>query len=270
MAGTAGTVDQGSATRLIGPTVGEGVADKALIAFVIAIECADGLPRRSVPVDVRRRGCGFDGARRASRWLACSRGWASPSTVCFSPPYSLVIGLAVNDTIVVFDRIRERTRGTDGDLRATVNAAILQTLPRTLNTGLGALFILATLAVVGGDSLTNFAVALLLGLLIGIYSTVFTAAPLAVWAEEHWPIGLDQTLADSRPVRRCACCWEGERAGLASGRMLRFWTWGCPLQPAAAAAVAPGMSMRATSGSRASRSASWPTRLRMRRSRPSH
>ena len=115
--------------------------------------------------------------------------------MCSSPPYSSIIGLAVNDTIVVFDRIRERTRGTDGDLRATVNAAILQTLPRTLNTGLGALFILATLAVVGGDSLTNFAVALLLGLLIGIYSTIFTAAPLAVWAEEHWPIGLDTTLS---------------------------------------------------------------------------
>jgi SecD/SecF fusion protein len=98
-----------------------------------------------------------------------------------------IIGLAVNDTIVVFDRIRERTREAHGDLRATVNAAILQTLPRTLNTGLGAMFILAALAVLGGDSLTDFAVALLLGLLIGIYSTIFTAAPLAIWAEERWP-----------------------------------------------------------------------------------
>jgi SecD/SecF fusion protein len=98
-----------------------------------------------------------------------------------------IIGLAVNDTIVVFDRIRERTRQARGELRTTVNAAILETIPRTLNTGLGAMFILAALAVIGGDSLTDFAVALLLGLLIGIYSTIFTAAPLAIWAEERWP-----------------------------------------------------------------------------------
>ena len=81
-----------------------------------------------------------------------------------------IIGLAVNDTIVVFDRIRERTRAGEGRLRETVNEAILQTVPRTVNTGLGAMFILATLAVLGGDSLTDFAVALLLGLSVGIYS----------------------------------------------------------------------------------------------------
>ena len=69
-----------------------------------------------------------------------------------------------------------------------MNAAILQTVPRTVNTGLGAMFILATLAVLGGDSLTDFAVALLLGLSVGIFSTIFTAAPLAIWAEERWPL----------------------------------------------------------------------------------
>ena len=90
-----------------------------------------------------------------------------------------IIGLAVNDTIVVFDRIRERTRASTDSLRETVNAAILQTVPRTLNTGLGAMFILAALAVLGGDSLQDFAIALLLGLSVGIYSTMFTAAPLA-------------------------------------------------------------------------------------------
>jgi SecD/SecF fusion protein len=60
-------------------------------------------------------------------------------------------------------------------------------VPRTLNTGLGAMFILAALAVLGGDSLTDFAIALLLGLTVGIYATVFTASPLAIWAEERWP-----------------------------------------------------------------------------------
>jgi SecD/SecF fusion protein len=112
-----------------------------------------------------------------------------------------IIGLAVNDTIVIFDRIRERTRASDGErLREEVNRAVLQTIPRTVNTGLGAMFILAALAVLGGDSLTDFAVALLLGLAIGIYSTIFTASPLAIWAEERWPMaGRTRTAAAVDP-----------------------------------------------------------------------
>jgi SecD/SecF fusion protein len=110
-----------------------------------------------------------------------------------------IIGLAVNDTIVIFDRIRERTRAVEpGTLRREVNTAILQTVPRTVNTGLGAMFILAALAVLGGDSLTDFAVALLLGLTVGIYSTIFTASPLAIWAEERWP--LTERTRGGRPV----------------------------------------------------------------------
>ena len=82
-----------------------------------------------------------------------------------------------------------------------VNEAILQTIPRTLNTGLGAMFILAALAVLGGDSLTDFAIALLLGLSIGIYSTIFIASPLAIWAEERWPSYVNRPSQDRRPIR---------------------------------------------------------------------
>ncbi|MFI5428286.1 hypothetical protein [Aeromicrobium sp. UC242_57] len=72
-----------------------------------------------------------------------------------------------------------------------VNDAILQTIPRTINTGLGAMFILAALAFLGGDSLTDFAIALLLGLSVGILSTIFTASALAVVLEERWPFDPD-------------------------------------------------------------------------------
>ena len=60
------------------------------------------------------------------------------------------------------------------------NTAILQTVPRTINTGMGAAFILSALALLGGDSLTDFALALLIGIVVGTYSSMFTAAPLAV------------------------------------------------------------------------------------------
>ncbi|GAA1731347.1 protein translocase subunit SecD [Aeromicrobium alkaliterrae] len=114
--------------------------------------------------------------------------WGKPIDGVFLAAVLSIIGLAVNDTIVVFDRIREhRLENRSRSLREVVNEAIVQTLPRTVNTGLGAMFILAALAVLGGDSLTDFAIALLLGLSIGILSTVFTASALAVVLEERWP-----------------------------------------------------------------------------------
>jgi len=63
------------------------------------------------------------------------------------------------------------------------NTAVLQTAPRTVNTGIGAMFILAALTLLGGSSLTDFALALLLGLVVGTYSSAFTAAPLVLLLE---------------------------------------------------------------------------------------
>jgi len=63
------------------------------------------------------------------------------------------------------------------------NDACLQTVPRTINTGLGAMFILLALYFLGGETLTDFALALLVGIVVGTYSSVFTATPLAVLFE---------------------------------------------------------------------------------------
>ena len=97
-----------------------------------------------------------------------------------------VIGYSVNDSVVVFDRIRELRRSRPKDSLVTIaNDACLQTVPRTVNTGLGALFILAALYLVGGETLTDFALALLIGILVGTYSSVFTATPLLVAFERR-------------------------------------------------------------------------------------
>ena len=74
------------------------------------------------------------------------------------------------------------------DFNAVANKAAVETVPRTVNTGLGAMFILAALAVLGGDSLRDFAIALLLGLLVGTYSSVFTATPLLTYFQQKWPM----------------------------------------------------------------------------------
>ncbi|HEX6148352.1 protein translocase subunit SecD [Nocardioides sp.] len=100
-----------------------------------------------------------------------------------------IVGLSVNDTVVVFDRIRERWRAsTERPFSEVSNKACVETMPRTVNTGLGAMFILAALAILGGDSLQDFAIALLVGLIVGTYSSVFTATPILIYLQERWPM----------------------------------------------------------------------------------
>lgn len=102
-----------------------------------------------------------------------------------------IVGLSVNDTVVVFDRVRERWFGSapDDDFRALANKAAVETVPRTVNTGLGSMFILGALAVLGGDSLRDFSIALLIGLIVGTYSSVFTATPMLTYFQQKWPLG---------------------------------------------------------------------------------
>ena len=97
-----------------------------------------------------------------------------------------VIGYSVNDSVVIFDRMRELVRGRSGRPFAELaNTGCLQTVPRTVNTGLGAIFILTALAVLGGASLFDFALALLIGITVGTYSSVFLAAPMTVAFESR-------------------------------------------------------------------------------------
>ena len=113
-----------------------------------------------------------------------------------------IVGLSVNDTVVVFDRIRERLRDRPGEPLARIaNDAALQTVPRTINTGIGAMVILGALVVLGGDSLGDFALALLLGLVIGTLSSVFTATPLLLTLSRRRRVGPPRG-DDDRPGRR--------------------------------------------------------------------
>jgi SecD/SecF fusion protein len=99
-----------------------------------------------------------------------------------------VIGYSVNDSVVIFDRIREQMKlRPDDPVEEVANDACLQTVPRTINTGLGAMLILVSLYVLGGDTLADFALALLIGIIVGTYSSVFTASPLAIFFEERYP-----------------------------------------------------------------------------------
>lgn len=173
--------------ELIGPSLGKELRNKALIAFAVAI----GAQMLYLAWRFRWTYAAAAILSMTSVVLAVVgifAWWAKPIDGVFLAAVLSIIGLAVNDTIVVFDRIREHV-GTNRHrpVRKVVNEAILQTIPRTINTGLGAMFILAALAFLGGDTLTDFAIALVLGLSIGILSTIFTASAIAVLLEERWP-----------------------------------------------------------------------------------
>jgi SecD/SecF fusion protein len=122
-----------------------------------------------------------------------------PIDAVFLAAVLTVIGYSVNDSVVVFDRIREllrrRRRGTT--TAGLANLACLQTMPRTVNTGLGAIFVLTALAVLGGSTLTDFAVALLIGIVVGTWSSVFVATPVAVNLLDRRP-GRDRRPAPAR------------------------------------------------------------------------
>ena len=92
-----------------------------------------------------------------------------------------IIGYSVNDTIVVFDRIRENSLKSPGTpLSITVNNSIMETLGRSLNTVITTLFVILALLLLGGATIHNFALVLLIGVISGTYSSIFIASQLLV------------------------------------------------------------------------------------------
>ncbi len=98
-------------------------------------------------------------------------------------------GYSLTDTVVVFDRIRENLRKwrTRGEFAAAVNRSINDVLSRTFNTSLTVLLVVGTLFFFGGEVLKTFALALILGVLVGTYSSVFVASPIVVEWEARKP-----------------------------------------------------------------------------------
>ena len=93
-----------------------------------------------------------------------------------------VLGFSVHDTIVVFDRIREnlRNNGNKNNFETVVGASVSQTVSRSINTSLTVILVLLAIFFLGGESTKYFSLALLIGVAIGTYSSIFLASPLLV------------------------------------------------------------------------------------------
>ncbi len=91
-----------------------------------------------------------------------------------------ILGYSVNNTIVVFDRVRENLHRYQGDFEETINMSINETLARSINTSLTTLFVLGAVFFFGGVTVKYFVLALMIGIISGTYSSVFLSSPLLV------------------------------------------------------------------------------------------
>ena len=97
-----------------------------------------------------------------------------------------IIGYSLNDTIIVYDRIRENMGKYQKEtFPFIINRSINETLSRTLMTSFTTLVVVLALFIFGGGVINNFAFALLVGILIGTYSSIFVASPLLIFWEEY-------------------------------------------------------------------------------------
>jgi preprotein translocase subunit SecF len=115
-----------------------------------------------------------------------------------------VIGYSLNDTIVVFDRIRENFLSTRHvDPATIINGALNQTLSRTIMTSLTTLLVLVALFFLGGEIIHSFAMALLIGVLIGTYSSIYVASSMilamGITKEDMLPSEKEKQEIDTRP-----------------------------------------------------------------------
>jgi preprotein translocase subunit SecF len=181
----------------VGPSIGEQVARRAILAVAVAALAVIAyitLAFRKVENAFRYGVCAiiamvhdvavvFSLAGIGAKFF----GWQMDAL--FLTALLTVIGFSVQDKVVVFDRIRENaTILRRLEYEKLVNHSIVQTLQRSINTQLMTVeFLLLALALFGGVTLQEFAVILLVGLLSGTYSSIFVAAPILVlWEKQEW------------------------------------------------------------------------------------
>ncbi len=93
-----------------------------------------------------------------------------------------IMGYSISDTVVIFDRVRENIlRGVKGEFHEIVHMSVMQTLARSIATNITTLLSLIAIYFFGGESIKYFALALIVGIFSGAYSSIFVASPILVW-----------------------------------------------------------------------------------------
>ena len=180
----------------VGPSIGNEVASRAALAVIAAavgVILYVWFAFRSIPNSFRYGICAVIAMIHDTLIVlsisTLGQFWGWQFTSLTLTALLTVIGFSVQDKIVVFDRIRENSRlYRKLDFETLINHSIVQTLERSINTQLmTSEFMLLSMALLGGSSLRDFSIILLVGLLMGTYSSIFIAAPLlVVWENKEW------------------------------------------------------------------------------------
>jgi preprotein translocase subunit SecF len=184
----------------IGPVVGKELRNKAYMAIALVILCivlfiTFAFRKVSEPVPSWKYGLAtiialaHDVIIPTGAFIYYGKFTGAEIDVLFITALLAILGYSVHDTIVVFDRVREnlrvnREQRIKEGFDTTVGKSVSQTFGRSINTSLTIFIVLLVLYLIGGEATRNFAFILLIGVVIGTYSSIFIASPLLVWMEK--------------------------------------------------------------------------------------
>ena len=177
----------------IGPSVGKDLKNKSIIAITIAsfaIIVFIAFAFRKVPKPLKSWKFGFLAVIALFHDLLITTGmvallghffvWMEVDAL-FITALLTVMGFSVHDTIVIYDRLRENfIKNSHKSIERVAEESVNQTLARSINTSLTTIIVLTTLLLLGGLTIRHFILVLIIGILIGTYSSIFVAAPLLV------------------------------------------------------------------------------------------
>ena len=176
----------------IGPIIGKELRQKSWIAIVLVIVMiilyiAFAFRKVSRPISSFKFGLMaivaliHDVTAPLGVFAVLGKFWGVEIDILFITAILTVLGFYVHDTIVVFDRIRENLKkGIGNDFEETVGTSVRQTITRSINTSLTVILVLLSIFIFGGETTKYFALALMIGVFVGTYSSIFLASPLLV------------------------------------------------------------------------------------------
>lgn len=186
----------------IGPTIGAELARKSIYAILLVIALiilyiAWAFRHVSEPISSWKYGIAtvvalvHDVMIPVGIFAALGHFYGVEIDTLFVTAVLTILGFSVHDTIVVFDRIRERLKDAKKNVsfENLVGESISETITRSINTSLTVLLVLSAIYFFGGDTVRNFALALIIGIGFGTYSSIFLASPILVtwnsWSEKR-------------------------------------------------------------------------------------
>jgi preprotein translocase subunit SecF len=180
----------------IGPSVGDELKQKSVNAvlvalIVIVLYIAWAFRRVSKPVASWKYGITalitlfHDVIITLGVFAVAGEYWGLEVNTPFVAALLTVLGYSVNDTIVVFDRIREVLPKSEDDFEGTINTSVNSTITRSINTSITTLIVLVAILFFGGESIQHFMLALAVGVFFGTYSSIFLASPVLVEWEKR-------------------------------------------------------------------------------------